>query len=199
MKQSMPAILMSLIFISVYLLSLGLASKFETAGVKAFERPDDPINIAYFFIILIVVTVIILVVKIWMKEIIQVIILLAVAATTFTFFQATLLDILSEPYSIIASLLLSALIAFLLLIYPEWYVIDFSAILLSVSAVTIFGLSLSIPLVIALLIILALYDAISVYKTKHMIDLADTVVDLKLPVLFVIPHKINYTTMVRTR
>jgi len=183
---------MSLIFISVYLFSLGLVSKFETAGVKAFERPDDPINIAYFFIILIVVTLIILVVKIWMKEIIQVIILLAVAATTFTFFQATLLDILSEPYSIIASLLLSALIAFLLLIYPEWYVIDLSAILLSISAVTIFGISLSIPLVIALLIILALYDAISVYKTKHMIDLADTVVDLKLPVLFVIPHKISY-------
>ncbi|RLF57154.1 MAG: hypothetical protein DRN25_06955, partial [Thermoplasmata archaeon] len=33
---------------------------------------------------------------------------------------------------------------------------------------------------------------ISVYKTKHMIDLADTIVDLKLPVLFIIPYKIRY-------
>jgi len=56
-------------------------------------------------------------------------------------------------------------------------------------------MSLSVLLVVILLAILAAYDAISVYKTKHMIDLADTVMDLKLPVLLVIPKKQGYSLL----
>jgi presenilin-like A22 family membrane protease len=44
-----------------------------------------------------------------------------------------------------------------------------------------------------LLIILAVYDAVSVYRTKHMITLAEGVIDLKTPILFVIPKKRNYS------
>ena len=51
----------------------------------------------------------------------------------------------------------------------------------------IFGVSLGTVPVILLLVILAVYDAISVYKTKHMITLAEGVIDLKTPILFVIP------------
>jgi presenilin-like A22 family membrane protease len=40
---------------------------------------------------------------------------------------------------------------------------------------------------------MAVYDAISVYKTKHMIDLADTATDLKLPAMFVIPKNRDYS------
>ena len=52
---------------------------------------------------------------------------------------------------------------------------------------------------ILLLIGLSIYDAISVYKTKHMIDLADTVMDLKLPVLLVIPKVKNYSLLKETK
>jgi presenilin-like A22 family membrane protease len=61
------------------------------------------------------------------------------------------------------------------------------------------GISLSILLVIILLIGLSIYDAISVYKTKHMIDLADTVVDLRLPIIFVIPKKREYSIVEETK
>jgi presenilin-like A22 family membrane protease len=61
------------------------------------------------------------------------------------------------------------------------------------------GISLSIFLVIVLLVGLAVYDAISVYKTKHMIDLADVVVDLKLPVMLVIPKKSGYSMVRETK
>jgi len=54
-------------------------------------------------------------------------------------------------------------------------------------------------LVLILLVALAIYDAISVYKTKHMIDLADTVMDLKLPVLLVIPKIRNYSLIKETK
>ena len=50
----------------------------------------------------------------------------------------------------------------------------------------------SVP-VILLLVLLAVYDAISVYKTKHMITLAEGVIDLKTPILFVIPKKRDYS------
>jgi len=53
--------------------------------------------------------------------------------------------------------------------------------------------------VIVVLIVMALYDAISVYKTKHMIDLADTLIDLKLPILFVIPKKGSYSLIKETK
>ena len=54
-------------------------------------------------------------------------------------------------------------------------------------------------LVIILLAALAIYDAISVYKTKHMIDLADTVMDLKLPVLLVVPKIRHYSLIKETK
>ena len=60
-------------------------------------------------------------------------------------------------------------------------------------------MSLGILLVIVLLVGLAIYDAISVYKTKHMIDLADTVMDLKLPVLLVVPKVRNYSLIKETK
>jgi presenilin-like A22 family membrane protease len=47
--------------------------------------------------------------------------------------------------------------------------------------------------VIVLLVLLAIYDAISVYKTKHMITMAEGMMDLKLPILFVIPKHSHYS------
>jgi presenilin-like A22 family membrane protease len=60
-------------------------------------------------------------------------------------------------------------------------------------AITLLGISLNILLVIILLVGLAVYDAVSVYQTKHMITLADVVVDLKLPVVLVIPKIRGYS------
>ena len=83
-----------------------------------------------------------------------------------------------------------AIIATVLLYkYPEWYVIDALGLLLAAGVASIFGVSLGTVPVILLLVILAVYDAISVYKTKHMITLAEGVIDLKTPILFVIPKK----------
>jgi presenilin-like A22 family membrane protease len=56
-----------------------------------------------------------------------------------------------------------------------------------------FGISLNISLVIILLIGMAVYDAISVYKTKHMIDLANTALNSRVPVMLVIPKTRDYS------
>ncbi len=181
------------IFLFVYLASIAIAEKFERLGVRAFENPDDPANIVYFIATLLIITALIIIIaKLWKKEAIQVFVLLAIIATIFTLFQALFYGFVTNIIADALSLAISVALIVLLLAYPEWYIIDLSAIILSIGAVTIFGISISPYLVIPLLIVLALYDAISVYKTKHMIDLADTIVDLKLPVLFIIPYKIRY-------
>jgi len=184
---------MTSIFLFVYLASIAIAEKFERLGVRAFENPDDPANIVYFIATLLIITALIIIIaKLWKKEAIQVFVLLAIIATIFTLFQALFYGFVTNIIADALSLAISVALIVLLLAYPEWYIIDLSATILSIGAVTIFGISISPYLVIPLLIVLALYDAISVYKTKHMIDLADTIVDLKLPVLFIIPYKIRY-------
>jgi presenilin-like A22 family membrane protease len=87
----------------------------------------------------------------------------------------------------------------LLFKYPEWYVVDISGIITAVGAIAMLGISLNMLFVLVLLIGMATYDAISVYKTKHMIDLADTLIDLKLPILFVIPKTLNYSLVKETK
>ena len=91
------------------------------------------------------------------------------------------------------SLILSAGATVLLYLYPEWYVIDILGILIAAGAASIFGISLTIIPVIILLVILMVYDAISVYKTRHMITLAEGVVDMKSPILFIVPKKRGYS------
>ena len=71
--------------------------------------------------------------------------------------------------------------------------IDALGILIGAGVASIFGVSLDVLPVVILLILLAVYDAISVYKTKHMITLAEGVIDLKTPILFVIPKQRDYS------
>jgi presenilin-like A22 family membrane protease len=95
--------------------------------------------------------------------------------------------------AVVMPLILSGLAIALLYLYPEWYVIDALGILIAAGAASIFGISLGIIPVIILLVLLAIYDAISVYKTRHMITLAEGVMEMKTPILFVIPKKVSYS------
>ncbi|MCJ7570507.1 MAG: presenilin family intramembrane aspartyl protease [Candidatus Thermoplasmatota archaeon] len=204
-KEIIPAFLMGFLFIIVYSLVLFLTEPFITEGgiKQAFEDINDPVNILMIIVIMLVVTVtILLIAKYWKDKIIQIIILFAVGYTSFYAFFLPVLNILFPAYQdivLISSLILAVLLVIALYKYPEWYVIDISGIIIGVGAIIIFGISLGILLVLILLIALAVYDAISVYKTKHMIDLADTVMDLKLPVLLVIPKKRGYSLLKETK
>jgi presenilin-like A22 family membrane protease len=204
-KEIIPVFLMGFLFIIVYSLVLFLTEPFITEGgiQQAFEDINNPVNILMIIVIMLVVTVLILLIaKYWKDKIIQIIILFSVGYTSFYAFFLPVLNILLPTYQdvvLISSLIFAVLLVILLYKYPEWYVIDISGIIIGISAIIIFGISLGIMLVLILLIALAVYDAISVYKTKHMIDLADTVMDLKLPVLLVIPKKRGYSLLKETK
>jgi presenilin-like A22 family membrane protease len=196
-----PMFLMGGLFVVIHLLSLLIMKPFEEGNMGAFDNPNDPTNLIIFFAIMLIVTAtILLIAKFWKKQFIQVIILGSIAYTSFFVFYPLLSFVV--PYaslSLVLSIIAAAILVLALIKYPEWYIINLCGIIVGVGAIGLFGISLSIFLVIVLLIGLSIYDAISVYKTKHMIDLADAVMDLKLPVMLVVPKKRNYSLLKQTK
>ena len=202
-KELSAIIIMGLFFIIIHGIGILLTGTFKSAGMEAFENKDNPLNIAYILVIMIVFTIVILLIaKYWKKQIIQILILGAIGYTAFYVLYPLFNLVTPEKIAILSlvfSIASAAILVWILVKYPEWYVIDICGIIVGAGAITIFGISLGITLIIILLIILAIYDAISVYKTKHMIDLADTVMDLKLPVLLVVPKIRHYSLIKETK
>ncbi|MEF8847528.1 MAG: presenilin family intramembrane aspartyl protease PSH [Candidatus Thermoplasmatota archaeon] len=195
-KEIIASLIMVLFFLVIHGIALFLAGPFEEAGVKTFENPEDPLNIAFILIILLAFTgIILLIAKFWKKRVIHLIVLGAIGYTSAYVFYPVFNMIFTEIFSLILAIIAAVVIVLLIFYYPEWYILDLCGIVVGAGAIAIFGISLSIPLVILLLSVLSVYDAISVYKTKHMVDLADTVMDLKLPVLLVVPKVRNYSLL----
>jgi presenilin-like A22 family membrane protease len=192
-------------------LAFWITGPFVAAGEVAFVNPGDPFNLVLFFGILIVFTAIVLLIaKLGKTKIIQALFLGSTGLLGLYVFSPLLnyvfpwtvtVDIFGPiaPVSFGLSVAIMAIIVALLVKYPEWYVIDISGIITAVGAIAMLGISLTIFIVLVLLIGMALYDAISVYKTKHMIDLADTLIDLKLPILYVIPKSRSYSLLKQTK
>jgi len=194
-----PMFLMGSLFVVIHLLAILITQPFEDTGLDVFDNPNDPVNLLVFFAIMLIVTATILLIAKFWKQFIQVIILGSIAYTAFFVFYSLLYYVTGEPLASVFSIAASAVLVVALVKYPEWYVINLCGIIVGVGAIGIFGISLSIFLVIVMLVGLSIYDAISVYKTKHMIDLADAVMDLKLPVMLVVPKMRGYSLLKETK
>lgn len=194
-KMLLPIFIMGCFFVIIDGFALLIKNFFQ----PTFEDTGDPVNILYIFVVIIIMTVIILIIaRYWKKQVIQAIILFAIGYTAFFIF-VPLLFFLPDVLPLFLSAALAVGLVVVLYKFPEWYIIDLCGVIVGAGAIAIFGISLNVLLVIILLIVLAVYDAISVYQTKHMIDLADTVMDLKLPVLLVVPKIRQYSLIKETR
>ncbi|RQD82517.1 hypothetical protein D5R95_07105 [Methanosalsum natronophilum] len=194
-KDYVPILVMIIFILIVQLLALFLSIPMEAGDMQAFEDPESAANPLYYIVLILLFTgLILLSIKKNMQWIIQSIVLLAVMATLYFVVFVVLESIgFSSIIGLLAAALISVGLTSILYVYPEWYIINFTGIIIAAGASAIFGISLAIGPVILLLIILAIYDAISVYKTKHMLSLADGAIDMKLPILFVVPKKLNYS------
>jgi len=192
-----PILFMGGLFVFVDFLAFWVTGPFEDVGAVAFQNPGDPLNLVFFIVVLLVFTaIILLIIRLRKKQALRIIFLGAATLLIFYVLYPVLFilvanDVLALSLSMIgAASLLVALVK-----KPEWYVIDAVALLIGVGAVAMIGISLDVWIVIVLLIVMAAYDALSVYRTKHMIDLADSVMDLNLPVMFVVPKKRGYSLL----
>ena len=93
----------------------------------------------------------------------------------------------------ILSIAISSGSIYLLHIFPEWYVVNGVGIMVGAGVITLIGVSFVPVLIIGFMIAAAIYDYWAVNGSKHMLELADTMIDLKLPVLLVAPKNVDYS------
>jgi len=199
LDKYIPIIGMAFMLLLVQIIAIALSKPLEANDFKAFENPDDTGNVfVWVAIILIFTAFIFLVIKLNKKWIIQAFILITVGWTLAYVFYAifSMFPLFITPdVNLVLTIIISAALTVILYKFPEWYVIDAVGVILGAGSASIFGISLNIVPVILLLIVLLVYDYIAVYQTKHMVALAEGVMDLRLPILLVIPKHWNYSFM----
>ena len=195
MDASVRAIVaMAAIFVVAQAGAILMISSVLTPEDQIFEDPNDPLIPIYYIAAMIGFTFLVLyIIKKKREDIVRVIFLFAVGFTIFFVLLSFLAALGLDMIALVASVALTGLITYYLIKRPEWYVIDMAGILVSIGVVGLFGISLQILPVMVLLTVLAIYDAVSVYGTKHMVALADGVTKMRLPILIVIPKKRGYS------
>jgi presenilin-like A22 family membrane protease len=189
-----PFIVMGGFLLLVQIISVMLAQPMIDEGMQFTKDPDSVWNSIYYIGLILGFTLVILYAfKKNIKWLIHGFILFSVGATLYYVFLAIFAIFMNETASIVLTLVLSLTLTVLLYWFPEWYVIDIIGILIGAGVTAIIGISFGVIPTLILLIMLAVYDAISVYQTKHMLTLAEGVMDMKVPILFVIPNHLNFS------
>ncbi|XGI83909.1 presenilin family intramembrane aspartyl protease PSH [Halorutilales archaeon Cl-col2-1] len=186
LRGVLPYVSMGALMLGVEVLSLALVPRFDAAGMQATQNPSNPINsVVYIAFILVFTAVMLAVMKYGMDWILRGVILLS--AGSLSYYALSVL--LPLPFALLGG----AGVAVLLYLYPEWYVIDSAAVLMGGAGGGLFGISFGVLPSLVLLVLLAVYDAIAVYRTRHMLALAEGVSEMRLPILFIVPTKPGYS------
>jgi presenilin-like A22 family membrane protease len=99
---------------------------------------------------------------------------------------------------LIIGVLVALVLMVLLYLHSEWYVVNTVGVLVGSGVVVMLGVAFVPTLIIVFMIAAAIYDAWAVYKSKHMLDLADTMIGLRLPILLVAPQDKGYSFVEET-
>lgn len=183
-----------LLFLLIQFGALLLVGPFDTANMQAFEDPADPTNsIFYIGLVLLATAGMLVALRYGGDRILRLIIVVVSGMLSWYVF---LVIVPTEPtiggVPVIASII-AGIVTVALWVHPEWYVIDGVGVIMGAGAGGLFGISLSPLPAIVLLVVLAVYDALSVYGTEHMIDLAEGVMELKVPVILIVPTTWSYS------
>lgn len=174
------------LFVVVQLGALALVPTFFEQGYQPVENPQDPtLSIAYIGGILVATVFMLAAFKYKLDQAVRYVVIGTSGLLSWYVFGALLPTVIAIP--------LAASVSVSLLLYPEWYVIDAAGVLMGAAAAGLFGITFGLLPALILLTVLAVYDAISVYGTEHMLSLAEGVMDLRIPVILVIPLSIGYS------
>lgn len=185
-SSRVPALVMLLFIVAVQLLALAVTPAIFASDNRVFADPASTSNpFVYMLLILAFTALLLLAIKKKKSWIVNGFIQISIA-TSIYYLMVAFVSPLQALLPTVAGLLL-------LRYYPEWYVIDIFGIAVCAGISSLFGVSMTILPALLLLIILAVYDALSVYKTRHMVSLAEGVIKIKAPLLFVVPRSRSYS------
>ncbi|MCI4372768.1 MAG: hypothetical protein L3K02_03895 [Thermoplasmata archaeon] len=195
------------LYVGAQTVGLILADPFRSAGLASGSNPQSVTTPLFIIALIVVAPLLILFIArkkggtAALRHLILVGIASALYITLFaTFSVLPLGSYLPPPYAaelnidwaLVLAGAVSASLYLALLLEPQWWVVDLVGFLAAGALVAILGISFAILPVFILLLLLMVYDAIAVYQTKHMLSLADVVVDMKLPILMVMPDSAGY-------
>ena len=176
------------LFLVVQVGALALVPEFAESGYQAVENPDNPTNSVLYVVAIVAMTGLML--AAFRYDFDGAIRLLIVGVSAWLSWY-----VFSALVSPLAAAVPAVAVAVGLLVHPEWYVIDTAGVLMGAGAAGLFGISFGLLPALILLAVLAVYDAISVYGTEHMLSLAEGVMDLNIPVVLVIPLSLSYSLL----
>lgn len=207
MRGALRSLGLLALYVGAQVVALLLAFPFKTAGLSSTANPNSPTDPLLIIAIIVVAPLGIL----WIARrsggvaALRLLILLGIAGSLDYTLYATFSLIAPAPFylsppgfALVADVALPlagivAVALFLaLLMEPQWYIVDLTGFLAAGSLIAILGISFGILPAFILLGALMVYDAIAVYRTKHMISLADVVTEMKLPILMVMPTGAGY-------
>jgi len=190
MRTARQYLVMTGMFLAVPVLAL-LMVPGVPSGYRAFSDQNDPTNpIIYIVLVLAMTGVLLLLIKRSRIGLLKAILFTAMGLGLFSIGSLfVMLAGVPEIPSLAFGALLAAFLISLLIKFPRWYVVNGTGLVLGVGAALVLGLSLGILPSLILLAMLAVYDALSVYVTKHMLTLAEGVGDLGLPIVLIVPGK----------
>ncbi|MFB6174001.1 MAG: presenilin family intramembrane aspartyl protease PSH [Halobacteriales archaeon] len=180
----------AVLFLAVQLATLALVEPFAGAGYRAVEDPSDPTNsLLYLGAILVMTGGILAIIRLGIERVLRVAVVLMSGMLAYYVFSVLVPPgpAGALPWALAAGL------AVALYAHPEWYVIDAAGVVIGAGGAGLFGISFGPLPALVLLGALAVYDAISVYSTEHMLTLAESVTDLKLPLVLVVPLSLSYS------
>ncbi|PSP94859.1 hypothetical protein BRC91_04150 [Halobacteriales archaeon QS_4_62_28] len=181
------------IFLFVQLGALALVEPFDQV-YEPVENPQDPTNsLAYVGAILVATVLMLAAFKLGGDEVIRLLIV-GSGAWLGLYVFSVLVPPAPTVLGVNAVALAGAVaLGIALYAYPEWYVIDIAGAVMGAAGGGLFGISFGVLPALVLLSVLAVYDAVSVYGTEHMLTLASGVMDLKVPVVLVLPMSLSYS------
>jgi presenilin-like A22 family membrane protease len=181
------------LFVVVQVGALALVDPFQSAGLQSTENPQNPLNSVFYVAFLLVATGgILLVIRYDQQWVLKGFVLLTSGVVASYVFAVVFPAVTVAGVNLAVWLPAAALVA-ALYAYPEWWVIDSAGALMGMGAAALFGISFGVLPALVLLTALAVYDAISVYGTEHMLTLASGVMELRLPIVLVVPTTLEYS------
>lgn len=197
---------MAILLVGSQIAAIAISPLFAEAEFQAFPDPGDVTNTVVYIIMILAFTAVILALVRFRRQGLAKYVILGSIFLTIAFILLLPLYFLLDAVTgsrLDANLIanLAALLSFvvggglvyLLVKFPEWYVVDTVGILTAAGVTAILGISFGILPAILLLAALAVYDAWAVYRTKHMITLADELTSQRLPILLVVPKHAGYS------
>lgn len=204
-RRELPAVaFMGVLFLASIGLAMAFSSTADEADIRAFEDPENLANpLIYLGIVLVFTVGILLIAKYGRRILIKYVVLGSVLLTIYYVAWPLLVKVFGMGAPIgtaeVVAAAISAGLTALLWFYPEWYVIDIVGVAVAAGAAGIFGISFGLLPCLILLVVFAVYDAIAVYRTRHMLALADSILELRLPIMFVVPKTRGYSFLEETR